>query len=222
MKIISQYYKIIRIDSMELIESAARTCYQSNGKGHWCAVGGCAEEAPPCSICRNHAAYGFVKRLIKCGHLAMLEHASMSVRFVTDRAVTHELVRHRLASYAQESQRFVKYDGDMEFIRPVWVFEGDHRLDDYLSSVEKMYKDLLGQGWLPEQARMVLPNCTKTEIVVTANFREWRHIFELRALGTTGRPHPQMEALMRSLLAEAAIAIPAVFEDLEERMKEKE
>ena len=224
MKIIDQSHEILHMDDMGRIEQAGRTCYKSEDKM------GCAQPVGECdyvfdaaaSVCRNcgsNSAPRFVRMLIKRGHEAMLEHGSATVKFVTNRGVTHELVRHRVASYGQESTRYVKYDGDMEFIRPVWLIDdlciGAGAWKIAMLEAETSYKFLLDQGWRPEQAREVLPNSLKTEIVVTANYREWRHIFKLRAIGTTGKPHPQMQALMLPVLEEFKEKLPALFGDLE-------
>ena len=232
MKIIDQSHKILRIDSPLLIERVARVCYRSTDKcgcarpnGEECDNGRFTGEEF-CQTCEDHSSFKFIRGLIKRGHDAMLEHAVATVEFVTDRAVSHELVRHRMASFAQESQRYVKYD-DVEFVRPVWLredspdkFLGEDRWRRACSDAAYEYMQLSSPyGWLPEQARSVLPNSTATRIVVTANFREWRHIFKLRAIGTTGRPHPQMQALMLPVLAEFADKVPSVFGDLQEQAK---
>ena len=224
MKIIDQSHEILHMDDMGRIEQAGRTCYKSEDKM------GCAQPVGECdyvfdaaaSVCRNcgsNSAPRFVRMLIKRGHEAMLEHGSATVKFVTNRGVTHELVRHRLCAFGQESTRYVKYDGDMEFIRPVWLIDdlciGAGAWKIAMLEAETSYKFLLDQGWRPEQAREVLPNSLKTEIVVTANYREWRHIFKLRAIGTTGKPHPQMQALMLPVLEEFKEKLPALFGDLE-------
>lgn len=179
------------------LERIARTCYRSEQK--------------------DAKTGRLVKSLIKSGHDAMLEFVDMTVKFVTNRGVTHEFVRHRMASYAQESTRYVKYDGDMEFIEPVWYGENPAADSMFYGSCEDnewRYQECLRAGWEAEQAREVLPNAIATTIVVKANLREWRHIFRLRALGTTGRPHPQMKALMMPLLEECQRRVPCVFEDL--------
>jgi thymidylate synthase (FAD) len=148
----------------------------------------------------------------------MLEHSMASVRFITDRGVTHELVRHRVASFAQESTRYVNYKNkDMEFIKPVWFGENPEADEVFLESCresEAKYKKLIELGWTPEKARTVLDNSIKTEIVVTANYREWRHIFNLRYKGTTGKPHPQMQGLMTPLFDEFIDKIYGVFDDI--------
>lgn len=232
MKIIDQSYEILHMDGLDRIELAGRTCYKSEDK-IGCLTDGCDYEygSIVCRSCGSNSADRFVKMLIKRGHEAMLEHGGATVLFVTNRGVTHELVRHRVASFGQESTRYVNYGGkEMEFIRPVWCPEsiarvysedalwvGEEATEEFIEALllaEELYTSLLAKGWHPEQAREVLPNSLKTEIVVTANYREWRHILKLRALGTTGKPHPQMQALMLPLLEEFKAKLPAMFGDL--------
>jgi len=208
MKIIDQSHEILTdtnyISTIPyMIELAGRTCYKSEDK------------------ITDDSADGFYKMLIKRGHEAMIEHGNITVRFITDRGVTHELVRHRLASFAQESTRYVKYDGDMEFIRPVfnWAMNRPagqttyqfYKWRDQMISSETTYKVLLNSGCSPQEARSVLPNSLKTEIVVTANIREWRHIFKLR---TASAAHPQIRELMIPLLNELKLIAPVLFEDI--------
>lgn len=199
MKIIEQSHEILHMDGLDLIERAGRTCYKSEEN------------------ITEGSAPRFVKMLIRRGHEAMIEHGSATVKFITNRGVTHELVRHRVASFGQESTRYVNYGGkEMEFIRPVWSEDEGGMLTwgRAMRYAEVAYQDLLDLGWRPEQAREVLPNSLKTEIVVTANYREWRHIFKLRAIGTTGKPHPQMQALMLPVLEAFKGKLPALFGDL--------
>lgn len=213
MKIIEQGYEIISLPDnlLETLEQAGRTCYKSEDKIT-------PESAPK-----------FVKMLRDRGHHAMIEFGDIIVRFVTNRGVTHEIVRHRLSSFAQESTRYVRYSGKMEFIRPVWCSDAvlglfneaydfdkveNHAENSFLSALflaEDHYNHLLDQGWRPEQAREVLPNALKTEIVWKANIREWRHIFSLRC---SKAAHPQMRALMSPLLAELKDKLPVVFNDI--------
>jgi len=185
---------------METLERAARTCYKSEDK----IADGSAEK--------------LIAALIKNGHHSVLEHVNISVRIITDRAVTHELVRHRLASYSQESTRYVKYD-DVEVIRPVWfddLSEFDSSINTWKSAMmvtENHYRYLIERGWRPEQARTVLPNSLKTEIFVTANVREWRHIFKLRC---SKKAHPQIRVLMLNMLKEFVREWPVLFNDIAE------
>ncbi len=158
--------------------------------------------------------------IVKRGHETVIEHVNASVKFITNRGVTHELVRHRLCSFSQESTRYVRYDGQMEFIKPVWWKENDLSEDIKIAQreweraiemAENSYQILLHRGWRPEQAREVLPNSLKTEIVTTANLREWRHIFKLR---TSKAAHPQIRDLMKSCLNGFKLAVPVIFDDI--------
>lgn len=189
---------------LEKIEQVARTCYKSEGK------------------IQEGSAAKMVASLIKSGHEAMLEHASVTVKFVVDRGISHELVRHRLASFAQESTRYCNYSKDdfgseITFIIPEYLeykSEGWNIWKESMKQAEDTYFKMLDFGLSPQQARAVLPNSLKTEVVMTANLREWRHFFKLRALGTTGKPHPQMLEVAVPLLEDMKNLIPVVFDDL--------
>ena len=186
---------------LKKIERVARVCYKSEDK----ITAGSAEK--------------MVRALIRSGHEAMLEHFSFSVKFIVDRGVSHELVRHRVASFAQESTRYCNYGhaGEITVIEPVGIKEVASKWVEWKSAMrlaEDHYMDLLEKGATPQEARSVLPNSLKTEVVMTANLREWRHFFKLRALGTTGKPHPQMVEVALPLLEECKRMIPVVFDDL--------
>lgn len=199
MKLIKQSYEILDYpkNALATIEKAARTCYQSESK------------------IKPGSDVTLVRSLIGRGHHAMLEFGDITVKFITNRGVTHELVRHRLCSFVQESTRYVKYDGNMEFIKPVWWEDSiDSQKDSFVhlcGVAEAGYLHLLAMGWQPQQAREVLPNALKTEIVVKANLREWRHIFSLRC---TKAAHPQIRSLMTELLVELKQKIPLIFDDV--------
>jgi len=200
MKVVNQSWEWAQkpIMPLETIEMAGRTCYKSEEK------------------ITSESAEKFVRMIIKRGHESVIEHMNASVRFITNRGVTHELVRHRLCAFSQESTRYVNYGGsDIEFIKPVWSKNVDkdsmHRWFCAMMDAETVYQSLLMDGWRPEQAREVLPNSLKTEIVTTANLREWRHIFRLR---TSKAAHPQMRDLMRSCLEGFKKAIPVLFDDI--------
>lgn len=246
MKIIKAGYQILNpamddpkvaMDIYKSIERAGRTCYKSEDR------------------ITEESATRFVKNVVRNGHEAMLEHANMAVRFTVDRGVSHEFVRHRMASFAQESTRYCNYSGDkfgneITVIDP-WFYrdipeEAKAEVRKFLSGgmegvaslaggktkdqlnelfryaewyvmcihAERSYLKMLEYGATPEEARMVLPTDLKTEIVVTANMREWRHMFKLRALGTTGKPHPQMAEVMVPLMNECILKMPALFGDL--------
>lgn len=189
---------------LQKIEAVARTCYKSEGK------------------IQEGSAAKLVAGLIKSGHEAMLEHASVTVKFVVDRGISHELVRHRLASFAQESTRYCNYSKDdfgseITFIIPNYLeykSEGWNIWKESMKQAEDAYFKMLDFGLSPQQARAVLPNSLKTEVVMTANLREWRHFFKLRALGITGKPHPQMLEVAVPLLEDMKNLIPVVFDDL--------
>jgi thymidylate synthase (FAD) len=200
MKLIDQAHYILAstFRPLQLIESAGRTCYKSESK-------------IDCTT-----ATKFVKMLKKRGHWSVIEHATMTIKFITNRGVTHELVRHRLASFSQESTRYVSYGGkDIRYITPVWWESSTPRQQTLFKAACKVtewfYKALLVAGWRPEQAREVLPNALKTEIVVTTNLREWHHILDLR---TTPAAHPQIRALMLAALKDVKKLIPVIFDDL--------
>ena len=208
MKIINAGFQILSdINGMEMlknIEYIARTCYKSE------------------DMMTDLSAVKMVESLINRGHEAMLEHEKISVKFIVDRGVSHEIVRHRVASYAQESTRYCNYSKDkfgneLTFISPCFWSRYSREYEEWyaaMNSAEDIYFELIDWGVTPEQARTVLPNSIKTEVVMTANLREWRHFFKLRAIGTTGKPHPQMLEVTVPLLAEFKALIPVVFDDL--------
>lgn len=155
----------------------------------------------------------FVANLIKRGHESTLEHASFSVRFICSRATSHELVRHRLASFSQESQRYCNYENKgLTFIKPTNLT--DLQLSVWKTAMyvaESFYLDLIKENCTPQQARAVLPNSCKTELVMTANLREWRHFFKLR---TAKDCDPTMLELTRPLLADCKELFPVIFDDI--------
>ena len=157
--------------------------------------------------------------IIKRGHEAVLEHASVTVKFTVDRGVSHEIVRHRLAAYCQESTRYCNYSKDgfgrqVTFIQPHFLDRGTRGWELWVlacEQAEKAYFDLLNWGCSPQEARAVLPNSLKTEVVMTANLREWRHFFKLR---TAPAAHPQMREVTIPLLRRMQELIPVVFDDI--------
>lgn len=198
---------------LELIEKAGRTCYKSEDK-----------------ITEN-SNIDFSKMILKRGHESVIEHVSATVKFICDRGVSHEIVRHRIASYSQESTRYCDYNnGHVSFVIPPWVDikPGIYKYGDAVlfpnlteSSVywftsmglaEKQYQSIRNLGWKPEEARSVLPNSLKTEIIMTANIREWRHFFKLR---TSPAAHPQMREIAIPLLEKFKNLIPIIFDNVE-------
>lgn len=216
MQVVKAGYEILDTlngeEILKKIEKVARVCYKSEDK-----IGEGTAEA-------------MVRALIKRGHEAMLEHFSFSVKFIVDRGVSHEIVRHRLASFAQESTRYCNYGskgGEITVIEPCYltvdgvtlsVDQWSERYGAWVSATEeaeKSYLRMIADGATPQEARAVLPTSLKTELVMTANLREWRHFLKLRAVGTTGTPHPQMLEVAVPLLEELKALVPVVFEDLE-------
>ena len=201
MKIIKASYEIMDpLDGLEIlkkIERCGRVCYKSEDK------------------ITDDSCKDFVRKIIKSGHESVLEHFSFTVKFIVDRGVSHELVRHRIASFSQESTRYCNYGGEgCTFIEPCFWDEDSEKYGRWMgccSDAEKEYLHLLKLGATPQEARSVLPNSLKTEVVMTANLREWRHFFELR---TTQKAHPQMREVTIPLLKELQSLIPVVFDDI--------
>ena len=236
MKLIKAKYEIIsNINSEEIlkqIEFVSRTCYKSEGLIEYEDYN---LEYNPNIVVHNKTDYFaksariLIPKLISRGHEAMLEFANITIKFTCDRGVSHELVRHRIASFAQESTRYCNYGKDehISFIIPSWlsIEENIYTWDDttylynypiqYINTLldsETRYNALLKEyNWSPQEARIVLPNSLKPEINVSANIREWRHILKLRC---SNAAHPDMQALMRPLLNEFKRIIPILFDDI--------
>lgn len=182
------------------IERAGRTCYKSEDR------------------ITPESARDFVRMILSPNkrHESVLEHESISVRFIIDRGVSHEMVRHRLAAFSQESTRYcnyskAKFGSEVTFVEPPMLHLMSHRWRDAMRDAESVYLLMIEDGVSPQIARSVLPNSLKTEIVVTANLREWRHIFTMR---TAPAAHPQMRQVMAPLLAALRNLIPVVFDDV--------
>jgi thymidylate synthase (FAD) len=205
MKIVDPSFSFMHIPDGDFIlshlELAARTCYKSE------------DQAGP------ESAPKLLARIIRMGHESVLEHIAVTVRIVCDRGVTHELVRHRLCSFSQESTRYAnyaheKFGNEITVIRPFFWQENDARYVLWLKAMhacEDAYLQLVQAGASAQEARSVLPNSLKTEIVVTANIRQWRHIFKLRCDKAS---HPQMRQVMQPLLVAFQERIPLLFDDL--------
>jgi thymidylate synthase (FAD) len=206
MRVIKPYYEILtpvnRSEILGFIERIARVCYKSE------------------EHITETSASDFVRMLIKRSHEAMIEHCSITVKFICDRGVSHEIVRHRIASYAQESTRFCnyskdKFNGEITVIQPCFTEVNSPQYllwESGMRLCEQNYFMLLDEGWSPQEARSVLPNSLKTELIMTANLREWRHFLKLR---TDKAAHPQLKELTVSLLAELKEKLPEVFENIE-------
>lgn len=216
-ELITPPYPIDGEDSNLLVEIAARTCYKSE------------------SDFTHETAAAMIRKLIQRKHFAMLEHASATVRFTVDRGVSHELVRHRLASFAQESTRFCNYSKE-KFGNEISVIDIRPGMDhdpnikslpeqvivqilaewiDAMGDSERHYMKMLELGATSQIARGVLPTSLKTEIIMTANLREWRHFMELRYKGTTGAPHPQMLEVTEQLFPQFKRVFPDFFFDMD-------
>lgn len=205
MRIIKPYFEILdKIEGKEIlkrIERYGRTCYKSE------------------DLITKDSAAVFVGNILKRGHESVIEHEKVSVRIICDRGVAHEIVRHRIASYSQESTRYCNYQKDkfgneLTFIKPMFWEEDSSEYNvwyDMMQKVEERYMQLIKMGAAPQEARSILPNSLKTEIVVTMNLREWRHFFKVR---TSEAAHPQMREISGKILNEFKKLIPIVFNDI--------
>lgn len=184
------------------IEKVGRVCYKSEDK------------------ITEDSSKKFVSMIIKSGHEAVIEHYNITVKFITDRGISHEIVRHRIASYAQESTRYCNYNKDkfgneLTFIKPNDI---DESSDEYLTwrlaceDAETDYLNMINNGVKPQTARSILPTCLKTEIVMTTNLREWRHFLKLR---TSKAAHPDIRVIAIELLKQFKKMIPIIFDDIE-------
>jgi thymidylate synthase (FAD) len=178
-------------NALELIERAGRICYKSEDK------------------ITPESCHKFVKMLKSKNHASVLEHAVATFFIRTDRGISHEIVRHRIASYSQESTRFVNYgkkNGEIFVIKPSGMSEQES--DEWWSAMqdaERHYLNLISMGSPPQRARSVLPTCTKTEIVVTMNFRSWIHFIDMRAKSPPAHPDiaPLAQAIQKVLIEKA-------------------
>jgi thymidylate synthase (FAD) len=213
-----------------VIERCGRACYQSQHKIKVCercegtgdAVMGTVTLRGGCSSCDGtgtdiSSAIAFIEMIKKNGHESVLEHASAGFSIITDRGVTHEIVRHRLASYSQESTRYCDYsndrfNGELAFIKPPGL-DGVRSADWEIAVAQAaaVYKRLRADSVPPQIARSVLPNSLKSEICMTANFREWRHFLRLR---TSPKAHPQMREIAEMIRAELLRISKVCFEDI--------
>lgn len=205
MKIINPSIKLEdKIDGQEIIkkiERIGRVCYKSEGN------------------INQESAEKFVSNILNRNHESVIEHVSVSVRIICDRGVTHEIVRHRIASYSQESTRYCNYTQDkfgseLTFIKPCFFEEGSDGYEIWKSSmqnIENEYMKLMEIGAKPQEARSILPNSIKTELVMTMNLREWRHFFLLRC---DKAAHPQMREVAIMILNVFKKEIPLLFDNI--------
>jgi len=204
LKIIEPSFEILdKFDGIEIlkkIEFIGRVAYQSYGQ------------------VSKDSYKSFIQNIINRGHLSVIEHFNISVKIICDRGISHELVRHRLASYTMESQRYCNYNKkefnfEIEVIKPL-LNEKSSSYELWKSvciNAENSYMKMLDNGISPQIARSVLPNSAATTIVITANLREWRHIFQLR---TSKNAHPQMREVMVPLLEEMKKRLPIIFDGI--------
>lgn len=205
MKIIEPSIEILdEIDGERIIkqlEKMGRVCYKSENR------------------ITETSAKEFISRILSSGHESVIEHEKVSVRIICDRGVSHEIVRHRIASYSQESTRYCNYSKEkfgkeLTFIKPCFWEEESVLYEIWLEQmqeIENCYNAMIEKGALPQEARSILPNSLKTEIVVTMNLREWRHFFKLR---TSERAHPQMREVALKILQEFNERIPVIFDNI--------
>lgn len=207
MRIIEPSIEVLdELDGYEIlrkIERIGRVCYKSEEK------------------ITSESSKVFIGNILKSGHESVIEHEKVSVRFICDRGVSHEIVRHRIASYSQESTRYCNYSKDkfgkeITVIKPLFWKEDSQEYKvwyDAMLHSEKAYQQLIQMGAKPQEARSILPNSLKTEIVVTMNLREWRHFFKLR---TAVNAHPQMREIACMALDTLKKEIPIIFDDIVE------
>jgi thymidylate synthase (FAD) len=216
MYLIKPSHAVEKFDGVHIlknIERCGRKCYKSE------------------HMTTEDSYLNFIQKLILRGHESVIEHEKISVDIVCDRGISHELVRHRLCSFSQESTRYCNYGKEgVTFILPFWtnIDSGEYTFLEHIDDTkldhcdlmwynsclrcERDYLDLLKCGWKPEQARSVLNNSLKTELTITANLREWRHIFRIR---THKSAHPQMREIMDKILIDLKEKLMIVFDDIE-------
>ena len=187
---------------LKKLELCGRVCYKSEDK------------------ITPESAIKFISNIVKRGHESVIEHFSFSVKFIVDRGVSHEIVRHRLASYSQESTRYCNYSKD-GFDNQITVIEPSFLVNDTdgyeiwergCKQAEQAYFDMLNYGCTAQEARSVLPNSLKTELIMTANIRAWRHFLKLR---TSKAAHPQIREVAEMLLEQLNFILPGLFDDIE-------
>lgn len=196
MKFVKQSYELdspVRPDLLEWLEHIGRKSHQSEPKGT-------PEE--------------FMKMLLRRGHESVLEHYNVTAIVKTDRGITHEIVRHRIGAYTQESTRYCNYKEGLEFIKADETALYGTELRPLLSNIEWHYKDCIYNGVRPQHARAILPNCLRAEIVITYNLRIWRHFFKMRCAKDA---HPQIREIANGLRALLQEKISIIFDDNQTR-----
>lgn len=197
---------INREEVLKKIERCGRTCYKSE------------------HLITESSASKFINRIISSHHESVIEHQSITLRLVCDRGVSHELVRHRIASYSQESTRYCNYNNDkfgneLTFIKP--ILDPKHKVNEefymenwnkVMQDIENSYIDMINNGVIPEYSRQILPNSLATEIVVTMNIRSWRHFLQLRMHKSA---HPQIRDLAFKIYDVLNGILPELFFDID-------
>ena len=206
MKIIEPSFEFMHAVSgkqiLESIERAGRVCYKSEDK------------------ITSDSSKEFIKKILQSGHESVIEHEKITVKIICDRGVSHEIVRHRIASYSQESTRYCNYSknkfgNELTLIRPFFWNNDPEKYtiwQETMQTVENNYNKLISMGAQPEEVRSILPNSLKTEIVVTMNLREWRHFYKLR---TANKAHPQMREITIPMLRQFKEEVLIIFDDIE-------
>jgi len=187
---------------MKNLERACRTCYRSEDK------------------ITEESYKTLLKNCINRGHESILEHEKITIRMICDIGVYKDLTRHRHASFSIESTRYCNYGKDkfenqIKFIKPVNIEEGTEIYEEWkksLEEIEKHYIKMVELGATPDQMRMILPHSTAALVTMTANIREWKHIFSLRC---TKHAHPAVEQVMIPLLLHFKKHMPEIFENIE-------
>lgn len=176
------------------LELSARKCWQSEPKDQ------------PASV--------FLRNIIKRGHTSVLEHVSLTFDIICDRGVSHELVRHRIASYSQESTRYVKYNNNMQFIEPIDLYQNELLYDIWYNECEHSedtYRKMMELGAKAQEARSILNNSLKTEVRMTINIRSLRNFFDLRC---DKAAHPHMKEIAIPMLLTMKTYLPGLFDDI--------
>ena len=210
MKIVNRDANLIRVtvESENLIEKCGRVCYKSEDK------------------ITDESSAKFIKKLISMGHESVLEHASATFKIICDRSTSHQWVRHRAGfSYSQESQRYCNYNkdkfGGVSFIVPKGMNENSQEYKsfiEHLKYTETQYENMIADEFPPEVARSILPNCTKTELCVTGNFRSWRNFLKERLTYGAQSDIKEISVIVLDRLHQCA---PSVFEDLKNHFVEE-
>lgn len=205
MNIVKPSFEILEnvngVEMLRKLEKIGRVCYKSEDR------------------ITEDSAKKFIANILKNGHESVIEHEKISVRVICDRGVSHEIVRHRIASYSQESTRYcnysnAKFGNELTVIKPLFWTEDSEAYKLWVEAMQKIentYNQMIELGATPQEARSILPNSLKTEIVVSMNLREWRHFFKLR---TSLRAHPQMREIACSMLDEFKRIVPVIFDDI--------